>query len=70
MVMCGACDAEGKMEMWEVKNEGAKRGANNDRRNKGKRGIREEGEGSGGENDQKGCDGDGGEIKVDFSEGL
>lgn len=54
MVICGACDTEGKMEMWEVKNEGAKRGANNDRRNKGKRGIREEGEGSGGENDQKG----------------
>lgn len=54
MVICGACDTEGKMEMWEVKNEGAKRGANNDRRNKGKGGIREKGEGSGGENDPKG----------------
>lgn len=69
MVICGACDTEGKMEMWEVKNEGAKRGANNDRRNKGKGGIREKGEGSGGENDQKGkkgCDGDGGENKWIF----
>lgn len=48
MVIHGACDTERKMEMWEVKNERAKRGANNDRRNKGKRRIREEGEGFGG----------------------
>lgn len=53
MVICGACDTEGKMEMWEVKNEGAKRRANNDRRNKGKGGIRAKGEGSGGKMTKK-----------------